>query len=284
MAEELRGIVRQERQASFYERVVIAASVLATSLALVGVYVFASTDLMLRARVLSVLAIVWVLLAVVILYGSARGRAPWGREKSELGIGVAAIMAMVLALNAVPVFGFSQEQGLLVEAIALVLLVGASLSLYISQTRAEGARQLRESRKVRGRITYIGEGGAPRTLRSVEHGLAGRPDYILEVDGELVPVEVKTGRVPRGPLFSHIIQLAAYCLLLEEEGRVGYGILRYGNTEHVIEFDQNLRALLLTKLGEMRAAMESGEAHRDHERPGKCRSCSRRRSCPERLD
>jgi CRISPR-associated exonuclease Cas4 len=283
MADELRGIVRQERRALFYERLVIASSILATALALIGVFLFAATDLLLRARVLSVLALLWIILAVTVLYKTARARAPWDREKSELGIGVLAIMAMVLALNAVPVFGFSQDQGLLAEAIALLLLISASLFLYLSHSQAEGAQKMRESRQVHGRIAYIGEGGEPRTLRSEEHGLSGRPDYILEVDGELVPVEVKTGRVPRGPLFSHIIQLSAYCLLLEKEGKVSYGILRYGEVEHAIEFDQNLRTLLLTKLDEMRAAMTSGEAHRNHDRPGKCRSCSRREACPERL-
>ncbi len=284
MASELRGIVRQERRASQYERLVIASSVVATALALIGLFVFASTDVLLRARALSVLALLWILLAITVLYNSARTRAPWDREKSELWIGVLAILAMVLALNAVPIFGFSQDQGLLAEAVALLLLMAASLALYLSQAQAEGARKIRESFNVKGRIAYIGEGGEPRTLRSEEHQLAGRPDYILEIDGELVPVEVKTGRVPRGPLFSHIIQLAAYCLLMEQEGRVSYGILRYGEVEHVIEFDQNLRSLLLTKLAEMRMAISSGEAHRDHDRPGKCRSCSRRDACPERLD
>jgi len=284
MAEELNGIVRQEHRASFYARLVIAASVLATALALIGAFIVASGDIMLRARVLSVLALLWIGLAVTALYRSATAKSPLNIERNELGIITAAIMAMVLALNAVPFFGFSQEQGVLAEAIALLLLVAASLSLHLSQVQAEGARRLRESRKVRGRIAYIGEGGAPRTLRDEEHGLSGRPDYILEIDGELVPVEVKTGRVPRGPLFSHIVQLAAYCLLLEKEGRVSYGILRYGDAEHIIEFDSNLRTLLFTKLAEMRAAIESGEVHRDHERPGKCRSCSRRQVCPERLD
>jgi CRISPR-associated exonuclease Cas4 len=61
-------------------------------------------------------------------------------------------------------------------------------------------------------------------------------------------------------------------------------VLRYGTVEHVIDFDQNLKALLLSKLEEMRRAIANGDVHRDHERPGKCRSCSRREHCPERLD
>ncbi|MBI0583659.1 MAG: CRISPR-associated protein Cas4 [Methanomassiliicoccus sp.] len=285
MAGELEEIVKGERRASVYETWVIAFSVLATAMALIGVFVFASSDLELRGRVLSILALVWTLLAVLVMYATARARPPRDRERGEVVVGVAAIMAMVLALNAVPIFGISTDHGLMVQAIALVLLMGASAALVMSQRQRDRTKRARQNTKVQGRIAYIGEGGSPRLLISERHGLTGRPDYIVEIDGDLVPVEVKTGRVPRGPLFSHVIQLAAYCLLLEEqEGRVSYGILRYGDVEHIVAFDENLRSLLLKKVAEMREAVASGEAHRDHDRPGKCRSCSRRSACPERLD
>lgn len=284
MAGELEGIVEGERRASVYEHAAIIASLTATALALVGLFVFASTDVALLSRVLSILALLWILLAVLSMYASARARPPWDNERGELIVTTLAILAMIMALNAVPIFGVSEDRGLIAQAIALVLLIGASLALYLSQSQREGAERARKRSKVRGRIAYIGEIGSAAVLRSEEHGLTGRPDYILEIDGGLVPVEVKTGRVPRGPLFSHVIQLAAYCLLLESRGVVTHGILKYGDVEHIVAFDDNLRALLMKKLEEMRTAMASGEAHRDHERAGKCRSCSRREACPERLD
>ena len=40
---------------------------------------------------------------------------------------------------------------------------------------------------------------------------------------------------------------------------------------------------ILEKLREMRKIMETGEAHRNHNRPGKCKSCSRNESCPEKI-
>jgi CRISPR-associated exonuclease Cas4 len=284
MAGELESIVRGERRATMYERAVIISSLLATAFALVGVFLFASTDAELRGRVLSILAILWILLAILSVYASARARPPWDDEKSNLIVSTLAILAMIMALNAVPIVGVSESQGLLAQAIALVLLIGASAALFMSQSQRDGAERARERSKVHGRIAYIGEAGTAPVLRSDEYGLSGRPDYILEIDGGLVPVEVKTGRVPRGPLFSHVIQLAAYCLLLEKEGTVTHGILRYGDVEHIIAFDENLRYLLLKKMEEMQAAIASGEVHRDHDRPGKCRSCSRRDSCPEKLD
>jgi CRISPR-associated exonuclease Cas4 len=284
MAEDLEDIVVRERRASVFERWVLISSLMATALALIGLFAFASDDLLLRGRVLTVLALLWILLALLVLMASARSWPRWSGDNVELVVVTSAILAMVLALNAVPVFGVSQDHGLLAQAIALVLLIGASLALFLSQWQRDSAERERERSNVHGRIAYIGENGSPRLLMSEEHGLTGRPDYILEIDGGLVPVEAKTGRVPRGPLFSHVIQLAAYCLLLEQEGRVTYGILRYGEVQHIVAFDDNLRALLLKKIGELREAMASGEAHRDHDRPGKCRSCSRRDACPERLD
>ncbi len=283
MAKELENIVRGEWRASVYERAVIVSSLLATAFALVGLFLFTSADLALQSRVLSVLALLWVLLAVLSMYASARARPPWDKKNGDLIVGTSAILAMIMALSAVPIFGISNDRGVIAQAIALVLLMGASMSLYLSQANQDGAERARKRSKVRGNITYIGENGSAPVLRSEAHGLTGRPDYILEIDGGLVPVEVKTGRVPRGPLFSHIVQLAAYCLLLESEGEVTHGILRYGDVEHIIAFDENLRSLLLKKLDEMRTAEALGEVHRDHGRPGKCRSCSRRDHCPERL-
>jgi CRISPR-associated exonuclease Cas4 len=284
MAEGLENIVARERRASMFERAVIITSLLATTMALIGLFAFASDDLLLRGRVLTILALLWILLALLVVIASARALPRWSGERGELVVGASAILAMVLALNTVPVFGVSEDHGLLAQAIALMLLIAASLALSLSQWQRDSAERERGRSNVQGRIAYIGENGSPRLLRSEEHGLSGRPDYILEIDGGLVPVEVKTGRVPRGPLFSHVIQLAAYCLLLEQEGRVTYGILRYGDVQHIVAFDENLRALLLKKVGELKEAMASGEAHRDHDRPGKCRSCSRRDLCPERLD
>jgi CRISPR-associated exonuclease Cas4 len=107
---------------------------------------------------------------------------------------------------------------------------------------------------------------------------------LLEGD-QHIPVEVKTGRTPRGPLFSHILQIAAYCLLMEEEyGKPPpHGVIRYDDASHDIEYNEDLKRLVLGKLGEMRACLVKGEAHRNHNRPGKCVHCSRRSVCPERL-
>jgi CRISPR-associated exonuclease Cas4 len=88
-----------------------------------------------------------------------------------------------------------------------------------------------------------------------------------------------------GPLFSHILQVAAYCLLIQATGKNSeYGILKYGTeVEHEIEFTEELRNLLINKLNEMESARKTGIVHRNHNRVGKCRKCSRRNICPEKL-
>ena len=126
-------------------------------------------------------------------------------------------------------------------------------------------------------------------LKSEKHNLAGRPDYILHEDGARLPVEVKTGRRPQAPFFSHVLQTGAYCLLVEEAGGTPPpgGQLRYGldSEPHFVAWEPKLRSIVLEKLGEMNDALAGrSEVHRNHNRPGKCRNCSRRQGCPERLD
>ena len=45
-----------------------------------------------------------------------------------------------------------------------------------------------------------------------------------------IPVEVKTGRKPKAPFFSHVLQIGAYCLLSEETfgTKPTHGLIRYG--------------------------------------------------------
>ena len=64
-----------------------------------------------------------------------------------------------------------------------------------------------------------------------ELGLVGKPDYLVESAGQLIPVEVKSTRNSNAPYDAHIFQLAAYCLLVQRQlgKRPPYGILHYAN-------------------------------------------------------
>jgi len=173
---------------------------------------------------------------------------------------------------------------IIMEVLALVWLIAASIALYISLSTSQRAEERKDEEGLEGEIRYVGTDDSP-LYYSERFGLSGRPDFILDINGQLIPGDLKTGRTPKGPLFSHILQVAAYCLLIAEDTgrRPPYGLLRYGEVEHEIEFDPELERILLEKLEEMRALMRSGDVHRNHNRPGKCAGCSRRDLCPERL-
>jgi len=283
VANDLVDIVKKEKTAHGWERMVLAFSVVATVLAVVGISLMVQDNGQQISIILGTISIVWIAAALLLLFRSASVKDKKQRSKAQQIVAGFAIVAMVIALNAVSILNVNPDLAFVLEIIALVWLIAASLALYVSIRSGRQAKEIREKRMIQGEIKYVDD-GKPRMLRSERLGLQGRPDYVLEIEGEAVPVEMKIGRTPKGPLFSHILQVAAYCVLLEEDGeKVTHGILRYEEAEHEIEYNQDLKGMVLSKLDEMRALMKSGDVHRNHHRPGKCRSCSRREGCPERL-
>ena len=117
-------------------------------------------------------------------------------------------------------------------------------------------------------------------------GLRGRPDQIVIIDGEFIPVEQKTGKIPKKPHKSHRLQLLAYISLVETStGKTPpYGVLRYGDEDvHQVFWDQHAQQHLEESIIEVQRLMVEGGAKRNHEREGKCRNCSRRYACSDSL-
>ncbi len=123
-------------------------------------------------------------------------------------------------------------------------------------------------------------------LYSRRLGLTGRPDLLINQNGLVIPVEVKTGKTPRQPYLGHMMQLIAYCVLVEEtyDVRPEYGLLRYQDEELKIEFSKERETALLQILTEMKQKQARGELHRSHTNPRVCAGCSFRTTCNERLD
>lgn len=140
----------------------------------------------------------------------------------------------------------------------------------------------------RGRLVYGDTGRWERTREpfySRRYQLTGRPDYLVRVGNTWVPVEVKSGQAPPEPYEGHVLQLAAYCLLVEEEFgvRPSYGLLRYDDATLQIPYDKPLRRRLLDTLEAMRQARARGSADRNHEMLQKCLRCGQREHCDQRL-
>jgi CRISPR-associated exonuclease Cas4 len=138
-----------------------------------------------------------------------------------------------------------------------------------------------------GQITYCdtGANAQEKPLFSARHRLTGRPDYLVHKDNHIIPVELKSGRAPERPYRSHILQLAAYCLLTEEvyRKRPPYGIIRYSNAGFEIDYTNELERELLGVLEEMRADMGARDVSRSHNQPYRCAHCGYRNECDNSL-
>ncbi|MDW8101737.1 MAG: CRISPR-associated protein Cas4 [Anaerolineae bacterium] len=119
-----------------------------------------------------------------------------------------------------------------------------------------------------------------RELFSPRHRLVGRPDYLFQEKGQFIPVEIKSGRSPHSPYASHVFQLVAYCLLVEENtGFVPpYGIIAYRDGHFCVKYTPALKAELLKIVEEMRKTLTLGQEPEVKE-SSKCHRCGYRSIC-----
>lgn len=116
--------------------------------------------------------------------------------------------------------------------------------------------------------------------------LVGKPDYLVEeADGGIVPVEVKSSKAPESPYPGHVLQLAAYCALVEEAYglRPYYGIIQYKDRAFAVTYTEEVEEDLLDVLDEMREDMFADDVDRDHEDWRRCAGCGHRDHCYQRL-
>ena len=136
-------------------------------------------------------------------------------------------------------------------------------------------------------LTYSDDSGQSASLLVDEDvGVRGRPDQIVKIDNQFIPVEQKTGKIPEKPHDSHQMQLMAYLHLVEVTTgtKPDYGILRYGtDTLFTVQWDEITKQKLMDSIKEIQRLMVEGGSQRNHHRKGKCRHCSRRSHCPQSL-
>lgn len=116
-------------------------------------------------------------------------------------------------------------------------------------------------------------------------GLVGKPDYLLNLRGKLIPVEVKPGRRADRPYESDLMQLAAYCVLVEETSGEAppYGLLRYAERTFRLDYTEQLRDQLLDILDEMRLALADVDCERSHADARRCANCGFLEQCVDAL-
>ena len=162
----------------------------------------------------------------------------------------------------------------------IVILAGA---LILALTRRQRSKLALPS----GEVVYKDNPESPgRLLYSQRLKVMGKPDALIEQKTMIIPVEVKTGKTPREPYQTHIMQLVTYCHLVEENYHVRptYGIIRYPQQEFKIPYTEALEQELIRLVGEMRVKRGWEEIHRSHNLRSKCAACGFRGICSERLD
>lgn len=169
-------------------------------------------------------------------------------------------------------------------AVAALIVALAAILIWLS------FRLRRRSGLPEGEVIYSDTGAWARNeenLRSNAHGLVGKPDYLVRAGRHVIPVEVKATVAPDRPRLGHLLQLGAYCLLVEERfgARPPYGIIRYNDKSLKIPFERGLEQTVVDTLDRMRAdAARAGGARRDHADARRCAACGVRDDCAERLE
>jgi CRISPR-associated exonuclease Cas4 len=175
---------------------------------------------------------------------------------------------------------------------AILLLIAGLVVLWYSH------RQQQAAGLPGGRVVYTDTGAwgpVEQPLYDAQLGLTGRPDYLVAQGDTLIPVEVKSGRIPGEPYNTHIYQLAAYCLLVARQygRRPSHGLIHYTtrpgasqparSRTFAIDFTPALESSLLDLLAGLRADEHRKEVDRSHESAARCSGCGYRSICDQRL-
>jgi CRISPR-associated exonuclease Cas4 len=166
--------------------------------------------------------------------------------------------------------------------ILLVLALGLALVRYLVMGHFE--RQGRSRLGLEGSVVVAADDsrlGAP-TLRSSRLGLVGRPDHLVRSGDALIPVEQKPSARRLQP--SHVMQVAAQCLLVEEAYgvRPPFGIVVLaGGTRAKVPFTPELERRLLQTMADMRDLIATETEPGPRWVAPKCRACSFVETCWE---
>ncbi|MFO8110650.1 MAG: CRISPR-associated protein Cas4 [Thermoplasmata archaeon] len=285
MGDALTEVKKKEKLSKEMENLVLWLAVASTIVSIFGLILLSPEAF--QQQIFQSASLIWLLAATFLLYLSDSNLIKDEIFKSERVAVVFAMVATLLTFFALRLRLTDENIARISQIISLMWLVGACYWLKTSLGLENEAKDKRlEFKMAEGNIDYVDEmDDESDLLVSNIFKIRGRPDYIIEKDGKYIPVEVKTGRVPKGPFFSHVLQCAAYCFLVEESFRSTppHGIIQYGTREFKVDYDSELKKLLLTKVEEMKEILDNGEVHRNHNRPGKCANCSRREICKESL-
>ncbi len=165
---------------------------------------------------------------------------------------------------------------------SFILLLLGLLFLIFSKLLRNNAKDIRGKNKIQeGEIFYSDLNKPTKALFSKRYMIAGKPDYIVNDNGRIYPVEYKSG-VHDHVLDNHRYQLAAYCYLIEENFNVfvPFGVIVYSDKQMFkVPFDPKVRFEFEDCLKKMRSSINSGRIFRNHNNKNKCSFCSMKDFC-----
>src|SRR5581483_1257180 len=174
------------------------------------------------------------------------------------------------------------QSNILLPIVLVLLLIALVLGILLLNERRYQRRRLVTQRRRAlglpdGDLVYEDADGEGEPLSSSTFALTGKPDYVVQLpDGRPVPIELKLGvHDATAPYSNHAIQVAAYCLILEDyfELPPTHGILRYADREFTVEYTPALRRKVIRLLGQMALCSEQEPPPLARQRVAKCRAC-----------
>jgi len=165
-------------------------------------------------------------------------------------------------------------------AFSLLLLLGGALVALSNRWQAEAGIP-------GGRVISVDlerHGRNPPSLNDEHPGLTGRPDLLLETRHGWVPVEIKSRPAPATPHASHVLQLAAYCRLVEVTygRRPPHGILQYADRGYTFAYSRGLETSVARMVERIRARADA-LPDRSHAEAARCSGCGFQAVCDQRL-
>jgi len=167
--------------------------------------------------------------------------------------------------------------------VSFVLVMGAIVIFaYATRVRSAVRKEKKSYGVPDGLILYSDLNVLAVSLFSKRFLLTGKPDYVVRKENQCIPVEMKSGGGAY-PYQSQVIQLAAYCQILEDTSGefVPAGILVNNNITYTIPFNPKLRFELESVMKTMRTSLRTGFVQRNHHDSRRCKYCSMRRYCAD---
>lgn len=173
-----------------------------------------------------------------------------------------------------------------------VLLMAATAFVLAVVLFCLGIRSRRKTGIPSGELFYqdlTGQRLRAPTLCSLRFGISGKPDCLIRTPDGIVPVGLKEAKRPpaRGGVYpNHMIQILAYCALVEEhfKARVPYGLVVYaGQQVRRVEYTEPNQRWLIETIQQLRAVRALDQIRRNHHQRTRCTGCGLRNQCNQSL-